>query len=51
MKTQQPSPAVVPFRVNPQTGQVEWTVEGLKMFRALYDDIKDHEDRLDDGGL
>lgn len=47
MKTQRPSPQVVPFKLNPATGQVEYTVEGLKLFRAIFDDLVDHEDRIE----
>lgn len=51
MKTKEPSPQVVPLKLNKATGEIEWTLEGLKMFRALYDDLTAHETRLDDGGL
>lgn len=47
MKTPPPNPAVVPFRLNPQTGEIEWTVEGLKWARALSDDMEDIDDRLE----
>ncbi len=47
IKTQEPSSAVPLFRLNPQTGAVEYTVEGLRLFKALRDDLADHDARLE----
>lgn len=46
-----PTPQVALFRLNPQTGAVELTIEGLKFFNAVVEKLDDHETRLTDGSL